>query len=242
MFEKIKKILRRILKTTVISIPFIVGLILFIIFQNPLFLIIGLGVNLVTSNAYIEKLNQDQNLLAAYIYNSETESIRQEFLDTESNMKADLDIELGNFLSEDKNNAEIKLVDPKKIEATKKYSKDDIVKRIVDEIDTYYYCQNFPPLNVSDKALDAYFDKIYESFLSENIESKYYKCVSDIVRKTIVGATVSDSKEIQMTDMIDGIGYLKDHDFSEAGINFIKEIIKEAINKEKIVVFQQKLK
>jgi hypothetical protein len=73
----------------------------------------------------------------------------------------------------------------------------------------YRIAYNLPPLSVSDKDWDIFFDTIYDMFTNKGIEKEFYNHLSVISRITFAKALVNKTKAVRINDFINNLYYLQ---------------------------------
>lgn len=136
------------------------------------------------------------------------------------------------------NKSNIRLYNPKEQVSN---SKDDVINKIMYELDAYCLGLNLPPMEISNNEWQIYFDTLYDSFSQNGATDDYYNAVSRLCRITLSNSLVNKSEYISIKDFIDSVEYLDkkfsffDISLSKGEVTALQNMLNEKINSEKII-------
>lgn len=136
------------------------------------------------------------------------------------------------------NKSNIRLYNPKEQVPN---SKDDVINKIMYELDAYCLGLNLPPMEISNNEWQIYFDTLYDAFSQNGAADHYYNAVSRLCRITLSNSLVNKSEYISIKDFIDSVEYLDkkfsffDISLSKSEVTALQNMLNEKINSEKII-------
>ena len=136
------------------------------------------------------------------------------------------------------NKSNIRLYNPKEQVFN---SKDDVINKIMYELDAYCLGLNLPPMEISNNEWQIYFDRLYDAFSQNGATDDYYNAVSRLCRITLSNSLVNKSEYISIKDFIDSVEYLDkkfsffDISLSKGEVTALQNMLNEKINSEKII-------
>ncbi len=136
------------------------------------------------------------------------------------------------------NKSNIRLYNPKEQVSN---SKDDVINKIMYELDAYCLGLNLPPMEISNNEWQIYFDTLYDTFSQNGATDDYYNAVSRLCRITLSNSLVNKSEYISIKDFIDSVEYLDkkfsffDISLSKGEVTALQNMLNEKINSEKII-------
>lgn len=136
------------------------------------------------------------------------------------------------------NKSNIRLFNPKKQVPN---SKDDVINKIMYELDAYCLGLNLPPMEISNNEWQIYFDTLYDAFSQNGATDNYYNAVSRLCRITLSNSLVNKSEYISIKDFIDSVEYLDkrfsffDISLSKGEVTALQNMLNAKINSEKII-------
>ena len=136
------------------------------------------------------------------------------------------------------NKSNIRLYNPKEQVSN---SKDDVINKIMYELDAYCLGLNLPPMEISNNEWQIYFDTLYDAFSQNGAADDYYNAVSRLCRITLSNSLVNKSEYISIKDFIDSVEYLDkkfsffDISLSKGEVTALQNMLNEKINSEKII-------
>lgn len=136
------------------------------------------------------------------------------------------------------NKSNIRLYNPKEQVFN---SKDDVINKIMYELDAYCLGLNLPPMEISNNEWQIYFDTLYDAFSQNGAIDDYYNAVSRLCRITLSNSLVNKSEYISIKDFIDSVEYLDkkfsffDISLSKGEVTALQNMLNEKINSEKII-------
>lgn len=136
------------------------------------------------------------------------------------------------------NKSNIRLYNPKEQVSN---SKDDVINKIMYELDAYCLGLNLPPMEISNNEWQIYFDTLYDSFSQNGATDDYYNVVSWLCRITLSNSLVNKSEYISIKDFIDSVEYLDkrfsffDISLSKGEVTALQNMLNAKINSEKII-------
>ena len=119
--------------------------------------------------------------------------------------------------------------------------KDDVINKIMYELDAYCLGLNLPPMEISNNEWQIYFDTLYDAFSQNGAADDYYNAVSRLCRITLSNSLVNKSEYISIKDFIDSVEYLDkkfsffDISLSKGEVTALQNMLNEKINSEKII-------
>lgn len=118
-------------------------------------------------------------------------------------------------------------------------NKEESMRKLNDNINTYYYAYKLPPLNF-DNDWDIFCDEIYDHLKEQKREKSFYNFMSKVLKYTFLQAMVSELDEINIYHFIDTLSFLySDGFFVKDGpvvAKLKKNIIKKiSLNNKKLV-------
>lgn len=136
------------------------------------------------------------------------------------------------------NKSNIRLYNPKEQVPN---SKDDVINKIMYELDAYCLGLNLPPMEISNNEWQIYFDTLYDVFSQNGATDDYYNAVSKLCRITLSNSLVNKSEYISIKDFIDSVEYLDkkfsffDISLSKGEVTALQNMLNAKINSEKII-------
>lgn len=136
------------------------------------------------------------------------------------------------------NKSNIRLYNPKEQVSN---SKDDVINKIMYELDAYCLGLILPPMEISNNEWQIYFDTLYDAFSQNGATDDYYNAVSRLCRITLSNSLVNKSEYISIKDFIDSVEYLDkkfsffDISLSKGEVTALQNMLNEKINSEKII-------
>ena len=159
----------------------------------------------------------------------------QNYIATEENKE---ESKYENVLRIQNNKSNIRLYNPKEQVSN---SKDDVINKIMYELDAYCLGLNLPPMEISNNEWQIYFDTLYDVFSQNGASDDYYNAVSRLCRITLSNSLVNKSEYISIKDFIDSVEYLDkkfsffDISLSKGEVTALQNMLNEKINSEKII-------
>lgn len=159
----------------------------------------------------------------------------QNYIATEENKE---ESKYENVLRIQNNKSNIRLYNPKEQVSN---SKDDVINKIMYELDAYCLGLNLPPMEISNNEWQIYFDTLYDAFSQNGAADDYYNAVSRLCRITLSNSLVNKSEYISIKDFIDSVEYLDkkfsffDISLSKGEVTALQNMLNEKINSEKII-------
>ena len=159
----------------------------------------------------------------------------QKYIATEENKE---ESKYENVLRIQNNKSNIRLYNPKEQVSN---SKDDVINKIMYELDAYCLGLNLPPMEISNNEWQIYFDTLYDAFSQNGVTDDYYNAVSRLCRITLSNSLVNKSEYISIKDFIDSVEYLDkkfsffDISLSKGEVTALQNMLNEKINSEKII-------
>lgn len=159
----------------------------------------------------------------------------QNYIATEENKE---ESKYENVLRIQNNKSNIRLYNPKEQVFN---SKDDVINKIMYELDAYCLGLNLPPMEISNNEWQIYFDTLYDAFSQNGAIDDYYNAVSRLCRITLSNSLVNKSEYISIKDFIDSVEYLDkkfsffDISLSKGEVTALQNMLNEKINSEKII-------
>ena len=159
----------------------------------------------------------------------------QNYIATEENKE---ESKYENVLRIQNNKSNIRLYNPKEQVPN---SKDDVINKIMYELDAYCLGLILPPMEISNNEWQIYFDTLYDAFSQNGATDDYYNAVSRLCRITLSNSLVNKSEYISIKDFIDSVEYLDkkfsffDISFSKGEVTALQNMLNEKINSEKII-------
>lgn len=93
------------------------------------------------------------------------------------------------------NKSNIRLYNPKEQVFN---SKDDVINKIMYELDAYCLGLNLPPMEISNNEWQIYFDTLYDAFSQNGATDDYYNAVSRLCRITLSNSLVNKSEYLSL--------------------------------------------
>lgn len=159
----------------------------------------------------------------------------QNYIATEENKE---ESKYENVLRIQNNKSNIRLYNPKEQVSN---SKDDVINKIMYELDAYCLGLILPPMEISNNEWQIYFDTLYDAFSQNGAADDYYNAVSRLCRITLSNSLVNKSEYISIKDFIDSVEYLDkkfsffDISLSKGEVTALQNMLNEKINSEKII-------
>lgn len=159
----------------------------------------------------------------------------QNYIATEENKE---ESKYENVLRIQNNKSNIRLYNPKEQVSN---SKDDVINKIMYELDAYCLGLILPPMEISNNEWQIYFDTLYDAFSQNDATDDYYNAVSRLCRITLSNSLVNKSEYISIKDFIDSVEYLDkkfsffDISLSKGEVTALQNMLNEKINSEKII-------
>ena len=123
-------------------------------------------------------------------------------------------------------------------------SKEDVVDRIMYELDAYCLGLNLPPIGISNNEWQIFFDTLYDVFCQRNAAYDFYNAISRLCRITLSNSLINKYEYISIKDFIDSIEYLGEEfsffaiSLTESEVTTLKSMLNEKVNSKKIISFQ----
>ena len=123
-------------------------------------------------------------------------------------------------------------------------SKEDVVDRIMYELDAYCLGLNLPPIEISNNEWQIFFDTLYDVFCQRNAAYDFYNEISRLCRITLSNSLINKSEYISIKDFIDSIEYLGEEfsffaiSLTESEVTTLKSMLNEKVNSKKTIAFQ----
>ena len=262
-FEKAeRKSLKKDLKKLKFSVgPLLISLIGFLIFKNTG--IIAIGAVITGTGAIVELIKEwiidtkkfNDRLNNKYILDEDdeveqilqkgigkskgqdfyTEEFKQIIDEAENYKETDDEKKYKESLENQNKTSKIKLISNDEIVL----NKDEAMVQIIKEIDMYTLIYNIPPLEISDKQWDTYFDSTYQLFINKKMEDKFYDLMSLIGRFVFSKSLLNSDTTISIYNFIDSLYYLEDYGIDKKEVlNLQKEIVEKIIS-AKIIKFNK---
>lgn len=86
----------------------------------------------------------------------------------------------------------------------KSLSKEDVMFKIINDLDVYSKVYKIPPINVSNEEWDRLFDEIYEMY-DESFKISFYTIMLRLVKFTLASVLLDNKNEININTFIDNI-------------------------------------
>lgn len=159
----------------------------------------------------------------------------QNYIATEENKE---ESKYENVLRIQNNKSNIRLYNPKEQVSN---SKDDVINKIMYELDAYCLGLILPPMEISNNEWQIYFDTLYDTFSQNGATDDYYNAVSRLCRITLSNSLVNKSEYISIKDFIDSVEYLDkkfsffDISLSKGEVTALQNMLNEKNNSEKII-------
>lgn len=159
----------------------------------------------------------------------------QNYIATEENKE---ESKYENVLRIQNNKSNIRLYNPKEQVSN---SKDDVINKIMYELDAYCLGLILPPMEISNNEWQIYFDTLYDTFSQNGATDDYYNAVSRLCRITLSNSLVNKSEYISIKDFIDSVEYLDkkfsffDISLSKGEVTALQNMLNAKINSEKII-------
>lgn len=119
-------------------------------------------------------------------------------------------------------------------DSKKPLSKDDVIKQIVYEIDTYYTAYKLPQMNITNSQWDAFFDSCYAFLEKRDKQGEYHRIMSTICRCTLASVLVHNRKQVTIEDFIKGLNYLKIYGIKEKEVQVFQNILRSQMPSSKV--------
>lgn len=123
-------------------------------------------------------------------------------------------------------------------------SKEDVVDRIMYELDAYCLGLNLPPIEISNNEWQIFFDTLYDVFCQKNAAYDFYNAISRLCRITLSNSLINKYEYISIKDFIDSTEYLGEEfsffaiSLTESEVTTLKSMLNEKVNSKKIISFQ----
>ena len=244
-FDKAMGLKKKFLNIALFIIPLLLSIIGSAIFKAPIIMIIGAGLS---STAVVATMTKDLNKEIdsdfkkyAPEHEKNTPNFQNSTKSVEEVLRKDKIVKSEEFYSPEFKHAieKIKSTTPLSSQEPnepilevldtelKNLSKEETMMQLVKEIDTYKLAYKLPPLKISNKQWETFFDITYSFFVQKGIEKKFYTSISEIGKFVYAKAMVENNKNITIYIFIDNLNYLK---FQEK--NLIKKQEIESLQKE----------
>lgn len=230
-------------------IPFVLGIVLTIITQNPLFISVGtfcFGASAIIKNIK-DDIEHDRNF-NRYLNNIGKKS---KVISLENDEPVDIFVRKGRiitkkgsdfytpeyktFIEEQKEYIQDER-DKEQIEDTSynelELCKDDTMKRIVYEYDVYCTAYNLPPMPITAKEWDALFDVMYNKLKEKGIENELYKYMSFLQRYTFAYALLHNQPSIDIYSFLNQMHMFEKVGFTKLNIASIVSEVNKRLNVE----------
>jgi hypothetical protein len=241
---------KRNLKALLVCTPLFLSIILFIIFKIPLIIIIGTGIatldgiitivkdiiRAVNNKGYSDTdfINDDpeeeiDKIFEESFVRSKAESYYteryKELLKSKEKSDTEQEKKYREALVKQKcgiynNSANLRIVEDETF-----LDKADSIERIMYEIDTYLVAYELPPLDVTDKEWDLFFDSVYDFLAKRGLESSFYDLVSFVEKYTFAKTLYTGKKEININSFIDNLDHLTSENIAPKDIANLQKTI-----------------
>ncbi|MCH5167300.1 MAG: hypothetical protein J1F35_05345 [Erysipelotrichales bacterium] len=136
---------------------------------------------------------------------------------------------------EDNKNQELKVDSENEV-----LNKDETMKQIRKAIDFYYTAYKIPPLEISDKEWDIFFDTTYSFFQELGIENEFYDKLMSVIRMTLSKNMVDQTNRINIKTIINDLYYMESNQLTTNDIAKLQEKLRTKVSGTKIVSFKTK--
>ena len=108
-------------------------------------------------------------------------------------------------------------------------NKNQVLNHIIKELDIYQKVYKLPPIEISDKEWNIFFDKLYTLILiKKRQEEEYYSICTQILRLVCAKVLVEKTSKITIYDFIKNLSYLENSPLTTEEINNLqKEMLLE---------------
>lgn len=89
-----------------------------------------------------------------------------------------------------------------------KITKENIIERIMYELETYRLGTNLPPIEISSKEWQIYFDSLYDLLINKNDINEFYDITSRLLRITLSNSLINNSSNITIKNFVDNLKYM----------------------------------
>ena len=89
-----------------------------------------------------------------------------------------------------------------------KITKENIIERIMYELETYRLGTNLPPVEISSKEWQIYFDSLYDLLINKNDINEFYDITSRLLRITLSNSLINNSSNITIKNFVDNLKYM----------------------------------
>ena len=89
-----------------------------------------------------------------------------------------------------------------------KITKENIIERIMYELEAYRLGTNLPPVEISSKDWQIYFDSLYDLLINKNNISEFYDITSRLLRITLSNSLINNSSNITIKNFVDNLKYM----------------------------------
>ncbi len=89
-----------------------------------------------------------------------------------------------------------------------KITKENIIERIMYELDAYRLGTNLPPIEISSKDWQIYFDSLYDLLINKNNINEFYDITSRLLRITLSNSLINNSSNITIKNFVDNLKYM----------------------------------
>ncbi len=230
-------------------IPFIIGIILTLVTQNPLFISIGtfsFGVSAIIKNIK-DDIEHDRNF-NRYLSNIGNKS---KIISLENDEPIDLFVRKGRIINKNSSDfytpeyksfmeeqRELTEDDRDKCKIKKEnipvdeleLCKDDTMERIVYEYDVYCTIYNLPPMSITNKEWDTLFEVMYNKLKEKGIENELYKYMSFLQRYTFAYALLHHQQSINVYSFLNQMHMFEKVGFTKLNIASIISEVNEKLN------------
>lgn len=265
-FDKsVKKELKNdIGKVAIILGPFILLLTVFAISSNVIFLTISIAyLGLVSCGKLIKDFIRDIKKINNRSFNSQLldeeemdnaeEKTVEQILEEGIGKKEDKDFytqDYKNLLEQtesedrkkfreafDKQNDLDKLNNPKLQVVGEFLDKDETIKQIKLEIETYNATYNVSDMTITDEEWNCFFDSVYEMLGEKKLNRNFYDAISTIVRFTYAKNLVNHLDNLGISNFIENLYYLQNGQIGKKEVALLQKEIIEKVRNLKVINF-----
>ena len=201
-------------KTILLSGPLILSVVGSLITQNPSYVFIGAQITGIIG----------VTILTFYLIKEikETSDKKKKEIHTEDFYTNNHDEEINKFLIEGIHTTTEEINGDNQ-------NKNQVLNHIIKELDIYQKVYKLPPIEISDKEWNIFFDKLYTLILiKKRQEEEYYSICTQILRLVCAKALVEKNSKITIHDFIKNLSYLENSPLTTEEINNLqKEMLLE---------------
>lgn len=89
-----------------------------------------------------------------------------------------------------------------------KITKENIIERIMYELEAYRLGTNLPPVEISSNDWQIYFDSLYDLLINKNNINEFYDITSRLLRITLSNSLINNSSNITIKNFVDNLKYM----------------------------------